>query len=129
MKARYLSWILRLVAALILAQTLYFKFTAHPDSVAIFTQLGLEPTGRILIGVAELIAAVLLLIRATVPLGALIGTGLMAGALMSHLTQLGFAGDMLSLALLAAVVLACCLGLLILHHDQYRRLLRFHRKG
>ena len=124
MKARYLSWILRLVASLILLQTLYFKFTAHPDSVALFTQLGMEPTGRILVGVAELATATLLLLPVTVPLGALLGTGLMAGALMSHLTRLGFHGDMLSLAFMAGLVLLCCLALLFLHRDQYRRLLK-----
>jgi hypothetical protein len=63
---KILSWILRIVAAAILAQTLFFKFTAHPDSVAIFTAIGMEPEGRILIGVLELIAAVLLLVPGTV---------------------------------------------------------------
>lgn len=124
MKARYLSWILRLVASVILLQTLYFKFTAHPDSVALFTKLGMEPGGRILVGLAELLTAVLLILRPTIPLGALLGTGLMAGALMSHLTRLGFEGDMMSLAVMAGIVLLCCLSLLVLHREQYRRLLR-----
>ena len=123
MKARYLSWWLRLVAAGILAQTLYFKFTAHPDSVAIFTQLGMEPQGRILVGIGEAVTVLLLLIPRTVPFGALLGTGLMAGALMSHLTRLGFQGDMFSLAIMALVVLFCCLTLLYLHREQYRRFL------
>lgn len=112
------SWALRLVAAVILLQTLYFKFTGAPESVAIFTQLGLEPYGRIGIGVAELIASVLLLLPRTVPLGALMGAGLMAGALMSHITKLGFAGEMFSLAMLAVLVMLCCLGVLFLHRDQ-----------
>ena len=128
MKARYLSWLLRLVAAGILGQTLYFKFTAHPDSVAIFTQLGMEPGGRILVGLVEALTVLLLLIRPTVPLGALLGTGLMAGALMSHLTSLGFAGDMLTLALMAGIVLLCCLALLYLHREQYRRLFPWAHK-
>ncbi|HSH09007.1 MAG TPA: DoxX family protein, partial [Oceanipulchritudo sp.] len=105
-------------------QTLYFKFTAAPESVAIFTQLGLEPHGRIAIGIAELVAALLLLIPRAVPFGALLASGLMAGALMSHFTQLGFDGDMQLLAILAAVVLACSLVLLILHRKEYKRLLR-----
>ncbi len=128
MKARYLSRILRLVAAGILAQTLYFKFTGHPDSVALFTRLGCEPEGRILVGIGESVTVLLLLVPQTVPFGALLGTGLMAGALMSHLTRLGFRDDMLSLALMALVVLLCCLCLLYLHREQYRWLLPHARR-
>ena len=79
----------RIVIAVILLQTLRYKFLAHPDSVYIFTTLGLEPYGRIGIGVMELIASVLLFPKRTVWLGALLSVGLMAGALFSHLTQLG----------------------------------------
>jgi hypothetical protein len=46
----------RVLAAVILLQTLYFKFTAHPESVALFTEIGMEPNGRIATGVIELIA-------------------------------------------------------------------------
>ena len=81
--------ILRIVIAIILLQTLRYKFLAHPDSVYIFTTLGLEPYGRIGIGVMELIASILLFPKRSVWLGALLSVGLMAGALFSHLTQLG----------------------------------------
>lgn len=81
--------IIRIVIAVILAQTLRFKFTAHPDSVYIFSKIGLEPLGRIGIGILELIAAVLILIPKTIWMGALLSTGLMAGAILSHLTKLG----------------------------------------
>ena len=63
---KYLLIALRIITAIILIQTLRFKFTAHPDSVYIFTTVGMEPFGRIGIGVLELIAAVLLLIPRTV---------------------------------------------------------------
>jgi hypothetical protein len=56
-----LSWICRIIAAVILLQTLFFKFTGAPESVYIFTKVGLEPWGRYGSGVAELIAAILLL--------------------------------------------------------------------
>lgn len=79
----------RIIIAVILLQTLRYKFLAHPDSVYIFTTLGLEPYGRIGIGVMELIASILLFPKRTVWLGALLSVGLMAGALFSHLTQLG----------------------------------------
>src|SRR5512135_3405713 len=83
------SWVLRLIAAVILLQTLFFKFTAAPESVYIFTRVHAEPWGRIGSGVVELIASILLLLPATVWLGALIAMGVMAGAIFSHLTVLG----------------------------------------
>ena len=84
-----LLFVLRLIVAVILLQTLYYKFGAHEDSVYIFTTLGLEPYGRIGIGVMELIASILILIKKTSWAGALLSVCLMAGAIFSHLTQLG----------------------------------------
>ena len=86
------SWGLQLLAAGILLQTLFFKFTAAEESVYIFTTLGMEPWGRIGSGVAELIAAVLLLVPATAPAGAVLAMGVMAGAIARHRTVLGIAG-------------------------------------
>ena len=83
------SWLLQLLAAVILLQTLFFKFTAAEESVYIFSTLGMEPVGRIGSGVVELIAAVLLLVPSTVTAGAVLAIGLMAGAIVSHLTVLG----------------------------------------
>jgi len=81
--------LLRVVIAVILVQTLRYKFTAHPDSVYIFTKVGLEPYGRIAIGVFELLAAILLLIPKTVWIGALLTLGIISGAIFMHLTNLG----------------------------------------
>ena len=81
--------VLRIAVAIILIQTLRFKFTAHPDSVYIFETVGLEPYGRIGIGTLELIAGILLLIPKTVWAGALLTLGLIGGAIVMHLTQLG----------------------------------------
>ncbi|MFN7943363.1 MAG: DoxX family protein [Thermoanaerobaculia bacterium] len=89
--AKLVSWGCRLVVAGILVQTLYFKFTASPESVYIFSTLGLEPWGRIGSGAAELVAAILLLVPATAALGALLALGVISGALVSHLTKLGIA--------------------------------------
>jgi hypothetical protein len=88
-KLQILSWVLQLTVAGILLQTLFFKFTGAEESVYIFSALGAEPWGRIGSGVAELMAAVLLLVPATAPFGALLTMGLMAGAIGSHLTVLG----------------------------------------
>ncbi|MEL6192185.1 MAG: DoxX family protein [Bacteroidota bacterium] len=86
---KYLLIALRIITAIILIQTLRFKFTAHPDSVYIFTTVGMEPFGRIGIGVLELIAAILLLIPRTVWLGAGLALGVLSGAIFFHLTILG----------------------------------------
>ncbi|HPJ54269.1 MAG TPA: DoxX family protein, partial [Flavobacteriales bacterium] len=86
---RSASWLRRLpdvAAAIILGQTLWFKFTGAPESVYIFSTLGMEPVGRIGSGVAELLAAVLLIIPRTAWLGALLALGIMGGAIMGHLT-------------------------------------------
>lgn len=86
---KYLKLILRIAVAAILIQTLRFKFTAHPDSVYIFTKVGLEPIGRIGIGILELIASILILIPRTTWLGAAMVIGIIGGAIMMHLTELG----------------------------------------
>ena len=80
---------LRLIVALVLVLTLYFKFSAHADSVYIFNTLGLEPYGRITIGILELIAAILLFIPKTIWLGALLSLLIITGAIYAHLTKLG----------------------------------------
>lgn len=103
---RRLAFALQLVVAAILLQTLWFKFTAAPESVYIFTTLGIEPWGRIGSGIAELVAAILLLVPATAALGALLTLGVISGALASHLTKLGIEvqGDGGLLFALAVVV-------------------------
>lgn len=82
-------WILRIVASVIMLQTLYFKFSAAEESVFIFSEMGIEPWGRITTGVFELIASILILFSPTLVFGAIIGVGLMSGAILSHVTVLG----------------------------------------
>lgn len=86
---KHLPFILRIIVAVILIQTLRYKFTAHPDSVYIFTKVGLEPEGRIGIGVLELIAGIFLFIPKTIWLGAVLTIGIIGGAIFMHITQLG----------------------------------------
>jgi uncharacterized membrane protein YphA (DoxX/SURF4 family) len=83
------SWVAQIVVAVILAQTLFFKFTGAPESRYIFSTLGMEPWGRYATGVAELVAVILILTPRTAVLGAVLAAGLMGGAIMSHLTKLG----------------------------------------
>lgn len=112
-----ISWLLRISSAIILLQTLYFKFTGHPDSVEIFTKLGIEPWGRIGTGVVELFASILLLIPSTIFLGAILGIGLMSGAILSHIAVLGIEinDDGSLLFILAIVVFVFCSFILLLH--------------
>lgn len=86
---KHIPLVLRIIIAVILIQTLRFKFTADPVSVYIFETVGLEPYGRIGIGILELIAGILLLIPKTVWAGALLTLGLIGGAIIMHLTKLG----------------------------------------
>ena len=121
-----ISWLLRLVAAVILLQTLYFKFTGASESVYIFSTLGAEPWGRIGSGVAELVAAVLLLWPSTVLWGALLSLGVISGALLSHLFLLGISiqGDGGLLFFLALVVFVCSAVLVWLHRSEALAMLR-----
>ena len=119
------QWIAQIVAALILLQTLFFKFTAAPESVAIFQTLGVEPWGRIFSGVVELVAGVLLLLPKLKHWGAFIALGVMGGAILSHLTVLGIevGGDGGALFAMALVVAACCSYLLWSNKSRFLKLL------
>ena len=85
------GWIARIVVAVILLQTLRFKFTGAPESVYIFETVGMEPWGRYGSGVVELIASLLLFVPGYIAVGALLAAGTMAGAIFFHLTALGIA--------------------------------------
>ena len=113
------AWTMRLVAAGIMLQTLYFKFSAAPESVYIFSTVGMEPWGRIFVGVLELIASILILIPRTTAYGALIGIGVMTGAVFMHLTRLGIVvlNDSGKLFVMALVVLIACLVLVYQHRS------------
>lgn len=109
-----LQWVLRLIAAIIMLQTLYFKFSGAEESVYIFTQMGIEPWGRYGTGIAELIASILILYKPLTAFGSLMAVGIMSGALVSHVLVLGVVvkddnGLLFSYALivwLASVILA-----------------------
>jgi hypothetical protein len=115
-----LTWILQLVAAAILAQTLYFKLTAAPESVYIFSTLGMEPWGRIGSAIAELLAVILLLVPRTAVLGALLALGVISGAIVSHLTKLGIEvqGDGGLLFGLAIAVFLASAGVVVLRRNE-----------
>jgi uncharacterized membrane protein YphA (DoxX/SURF4 family) len=122
-------WILRLLAAVIMLQTLYFKFTAQPESVQLFTKLGMEPYGRIGTGILELIASILILIPRYTGYGATIGLILMTGALYFHLTKIGiyFNGDPL-LFIYAVITFVCCAVLMYIYRNELESQLKMKRK-
>jgi hypothetical protein len=117
-----MDWIVRLVAAGVLLQTLYFKFSGAPESVFIFSTLGVEPWGRLASGVLELIASGLLLYTGTAGLGGLLAGGLMVGAIGSHLVKLGIEiqGDGGLLFALAWLVLVCSAVTVFMHRESVR---------
>ncbi|XWN35830.1 MAG: DoxX family protein [Balneola sp.] len=118
-KLNILFWVLRVLAAGILLQTLFFKFTGAPESIYIFETVGLEPFGRYASGITELFAAIFLLIPRFNWLGALLSLGVMSGAIVSHLTVLGIEvkGDGGLLFALAIVVFICSAILLFFNKE------------
>ncbi|MBS1743130.1 MAG: DoxX family protein [Bacteroidetes bacterium] len=129
---KYFIWVVRIIPAVIMLQTLYFKFSAHPESVKLFTILGVEPWGRIGTGVFELIASILLLIPRTTVYGAVLGVGLMCGALAAHLgvkeVGINYGGDPV-LFIYALVTFVCCLLLVYLFRNQLFSLLKLKVNG
>ncbi|WP_370476708.1 DoxX family membrane protein [Tamlana flava] len=112
---KHLPLSLRIIVSIILIQTLRFKFFAHPDSVYIFQKIGLEPYGRITIGILELISGILLLIPKKVWLGASLALGIIGGAIFIHLTQLGIEVNGDSGVLFATAVITFILSAIIIY--------------
>ena len=112
-------WVLRIIPALIMLQTLFFKFTGAAESVYIFSKLNIEPWGRYGSGMVELIAGILLLIPRYSVWGALLALGVMGGAILSHLTILGIEimGDKGQLFYMALITAACSAIILFLNRD------------
>lgn len=113
-------WVVKVIAALIMLQTLFFKFSGAAESIYIFTKVGIEPWGRIGTGIVELIASFLILIPRSAWLGAFIAIGTMAGAIATHLTLLGIEvmGDNGQLFYMAVITLVCSLIVLITEREK-----------
>lgn len=126
MKSSLITWLLRIVVAVILLQTLYFKFTGAEESIYIFTALGMEPYGRIGSGIAELIASILIVFPRTTWIGALIGMGVMIGAIASHLLVLGIEvqNDGGTLFIMALITFICCSLLVYQNKNKILNLLK-----
>lgn len=104
------------LAAVLLIQSLFFKFTGAQESMYIFGQLGMEPYGRIATGIAELIIAVFLIVPKTSLIGAVLAIGVIGGAILSHLFILGIevqgdGGLLFGLALI--IFISCAISILL----------------
>jgi len=123
-------WVLRLLAALIMLQTLFFKFSASPESVYIFKTIGMEPYGRIGTGIMELVASILILYSKTTVYGAVLAIGLMAGAIFFHLAKLGLVvmDDGGQLFIYAILVFISSLALIIIYRHQLYSVIKLNPK-
>lgn len=128
-KSPWWHWILRLLVAVLLVQSLFFKFSGADESIFIFTTLGIEPWGRILTGVVELIASVLLFVPRGTAWGAGLAAGTMAGAILGHFTKLGIEvqGDGGQLFAYAVVILLASIWLLWLYRNTILSFLNLNR--
>lgn len=119
-KMRILEWVLSILASLIMLQTLFFKFSGAEESIYIFTTVGMEPVGRFGSGIAELVAGICLLIPRIRVYGAIVGLGVISGAIFFHLTILGIEvmGDGGQLFYYALTVLVSCLVILIFRRKE-----------
>ena len=124
-----ISWILQIIVVAILAPAVYYKFTAHPDTIEVFTGLGMEPGGRLLIGTLELATIIMLIIPHSIGWGALLGWGVMSGAIIAHATKLGFSGPAFSLGMSAILVWACCLFILFIRREEIEFIRAMFPKG
>ena len=128
---RITSWVLQIVIAIILGQTLFFKFTGAEETRALFEVLGAEPAGRYATATLELSAVVLLLIPRTSVLGAMLALGVILGAIGAHLTKLGVSIDPgalgnealeplagPSLFVMALVVLVCSVSVIVIRRSE-----------
>lgn len=118
MNKKNLIWIAQIAVAIIMGQTLFFKFTDHPETVAIFEQLGQGALAYKSIGALELVACILILVPRTITIGAGLTVGLMSGAIMAHITELGFTGPHGQLGLMAIAAWVLALAILFVRRDE-----------
>lgn len=118
--ARFISWLFQILAALILLQTLYFKFVGAKESVYIFETVGMEPWGRYISGILELISGIFLLLPGLSWVGALLGLIVISVAIFFHITTLGIEvmGDGGALFYLASTVFISCLAIIWIRREE-----------
>lgn len=136
-----LPWILTLIPVFVFLQSLPFKFSGAAETVYIFDTIGAwfgsigltalaQPFanyGAYGVGIAELIASALLLIPVTRHWGAVLGLGVLTGAIFFHLfTPLGISvefpgsaeGGEPALFVMAVIAWSCLLALVIRYRER-----------
>lgn len=115
-----MTWICQLIAGPIFIWVGSLKLSGNQADMDLFLSLGMEPAGRILIGIIEIFAGLMLLSDVFAALGALLGVGVMLGAIIAHSTRLGFivSGDGGIHILMLVIVLSCCLTTLVIRRKQ-----------
>jgi putative oxidoreductase len=121
---KYILLVIKIIVAIILFQTLYFKFSGSAESVYIFEKLGIEPVGRIGSGITELFASILLFINKTKFYAAITAAGTMFVAIISHVFVLGIEvmNDGGTLFILAVITFILSLLLSIIYVSDLKRL-------
>jgi uncharacterized membrane protein YphA (DoxX/SURF4 family) len=129
MKKNIISWVAQVIVVIILGQTLLFKFTDAPETVALFKELRMGAFGYKLIGTLELIACVMLLIPSSVAWGALLAWGVMSGAILAHLTKIGFNGELGMMGGMAIIAWLLCTVIMFIRRDQVPFFSSMFKKG
>jgi len=120
-KSKIISWVLQLCIIALFAPAAYSKLTSHEASIALFTELGMEPTGRYVIGFLEAVACALLLMPNTAVHGAILSLGIMIGAVIAHFSKIGF-NDMF--AYFAIILVICSSAIIYLRRKQIKSIAR-----
>lgn len=118
------SLLLRITISAIFLQTLYYKFNAHPDSIYIFSKLGVEPYGRIGLGIIELVISIFLLFPKSKYFSIVFSILILIGAIMSHIFIIGISinGDNGKLFFIACFSLLLALILFLLHFKEMKKI-------
>lgn len=113
-------FIFKVIAAVIMLQTLFYKFSAADESVTLFTKLAGENEAymRIGTGILELIASIFLFVPKTIWLGALMTVGLMSGAILGHFTKIGISHNNDGGLLFGSAIFIFIIGILILNKEK-----------
>ncbi|MEE9408502.1 MAG: DoxX family membrane protein [Polaribacter sp.] len=113
-------FILKVVAAITMLQTLFYKFTGAQESIDLFTKLAGEKEAfmRVGTGVLELIASILLFTSKKTVFGAILTAGLMGGAIMSHLTKIGIEHNNDGGILFGSAILIFVIGIIVLFSER-----------
>lgn len=106
------NWLFRLIPAVIVGRAAWMKFGSHPDVSAMFNSLGMEPEGRILVGLLEALCVVMLLSPRISAWGAMLCLAVMTGAVIAHVTVIGFGGALAPLFGMALLSGGCSVALI-----------------